>query len=158
MSSILFSHGVPWCQLAEYLCPCSQIHQGKYTQKPRAMQMRKHFDWFIPRQTEDFMSYGCCSFRDRQKTSCLMDVAGWARHTSRQACIAEAQQYMWTFMAKYTQTPKAMQTCLQLPRRNSINLNIPAATSHTPMSQPGPAPLPIFLLYSPKWNKAPAGR
>ena len=26
----------------------------------------------------------------RQKTSCLMDVAGWARHTSRQACIAEA--------------------------------------------------------------------
>ena len=55
-----------------------------------------------------------------------MDVAGWASHTSRQACIAEAQQYMWTFMAKYTQTPKAMQTCLQLPRRNSINLNIPA--------------------------------
>ena len=24
-----------------------------------------------------------------------MDVAGWARHTSRQACTAEAQQYKY---------------------------------------------------------------
>jgi len=35
------------------------------------MQMRKHFDWFIPRQTEDFMSYGCCGMGQAYKPSGL---------------------------------------------------------------------------------------
>ena len=77
----------------QYMGPSGQI-----SQKPRAMQMRKHFDWFIPRQTEDFMSYGCCGMGQAYKPSGLH-----CRGVNR-ICGREAD--------KYTQKPSAEQIYL----------------------------------------------
>lgn len=52
------------------------------------MQMRKHFDCSIPRRHFDI------PFHDRQKTSRLMDVAGWNRHTSRRLALPRRTVYV----------------------------------------------------------------
>ena len=83
----------------QYMWPSGQI-----SQKPRAMQMRMHFDWFIPRQTEDFMSYGCCGMGQAYKPSGLhcrgvnsicgreADKYNEKPRQSKFICFAEAQQ------------------------------------------------------------------
>jgi len=47
-----------------------------------------------------------------------------AESNANKFAIAEAQQYMWTFMAKYTKKPRAMQTSL-------LKLHRSAAGPHT---------------------------
>jgi len=61
------------------------------------MQMRKHFDWLIPRQTGDFMSHGCCGMGQAHKPSGL--------HCRGVNSICGRQ-------AKYTQKPNAEQIYL----------------------------------------------
>ena len=78
----------------------------KYTQKPRAMQMRKHLTG---------------PFRDRQKTSVLWMLRNGSVIQAVRLALPRREQYMWTRSGQISQKPRAMQTCLQLPRRNSIN-------------------------------------
>ena len=74
------------------------------------MQMRKHFDWFIPRRKEDFISYGCCGMGQAYKPSGL-HCRGVNRICGRE-------------VAKYTQKPSAEQI-------NLLKLHRSAAGPHT---------------------------
>ena len=77
------------------------------------MQMRKHFDWFIPRQTEDFMSYGCCGMGQAYKPSGLhcrgvtvyVDIYGQiyadSESNANLFAIAVAQQYKFEYPGGY---------------------------------------------------------
>ena len=49
-----------------------------------------------------------------------MDVAGWARHTSRQACIAEAQQYKSEYPGGYIPYTEVAAGAGSLPHLSAI--------------------------------------
>ena len=58
-------------------------------------------------------------YRSRQETAGLMEAAVWTCHKSRQAFIAEAQQYMWTRSGQISQKPQSRANLFAMPRRST---------------------------------------
>ena len=74
----------------------------------------KAFDWFIPQQTGDFMSHGCCGMGQAYKPRLALprrepymwppgQIYAEAERRTNLFALPRREPYMWTFMAKYSE-------------------------------------------------------
>ena len=78
----------------------------KYTQKPRAMQMRKHLTG---------------PFRDRQKTSVLWMLRNGSVIQAVRLALPRREQYMWTRSGQISQKPNALPVHSAADRRLHVS-------------------------------------